>query len=204
LRVALVLAALLAGCGERALEVGVGSGAAPTAGVDLAVADLAPCGEQRNCTITATHSPFTLDDVCVSPAGDLEITATAQSLAFCHCMHGCGPGIDGAISLDVANHGLSARMLVLAAVHYQKDAIALESPSVDPGLRREYTCHGEAVPWDGRIGSGHLEHLVIPQHFDVAMPMPGAYAVRVQLTVDGALRWFELGTFSLGEDANCS
>jgi hypothetical protein len=192
----------LAGCSERALEVAVA--AAPPVGGDLAVADRpSSCGMQRDCTMIATHSPITLDHVCVTPNGDLEVTGKATGLDFCHCMHGCGPGIDGAIAIDVANRGLAARALTLAAVHYQNGAIALESPPVEPGLRREYTCPGEATPWDGQVASGNLEHLVIPQHFDVAAPMPGDYAVRVQLSVDGMLRWFELGMFSLGENTAC-
>ena len=196
----LVLAAvLLASCSERALEVGAGTSA-------IFDAATTTCGDQRLCTESATKMKFTLPDVCVSSDGDLEITGKPVGLRFCHCLHGCGPGIDGAIELTIANHGLSARALALADVYYTGTGPAqeiYEDASAQPGLRRMYTCAGEGAAWDGRVASGETELIVVPQHFDVTAPGQGDYHVRVQLSVDGALRWFELGTMTLAEDTSC-
>ncbi len=187
---------LLAGCAERALD-GV------RAPGDLAAPDgAAHCGAGRDCETLGPGTPVTLPGVCQSATGDLEVTGTPVGLRFCHCLHGCGPGIDGGIALEVSNHGLASRQLSLRTVHHQHGQVVFEAPPM-PGLQRGYTCPGDAVPWDGRVIAGATEHLVVPQHFDVSAPAPAAYAVRVQLSVDGALRWFELGSFTLAEDPGC-
>ena len=53
------------------------------------------------------------------------------------------------------------------------------------------------------MGLAAYSLIVVPQHFDVTAPGQGDYHVRVQLSVDGALRWFELGTMTLAEDTSC-
>jgi hypothetical protein len=188
---------LLGACTERALDAHDGS-------LDGG-ADARMCGTARVCTGGATHSQFALDAVCVMPGGDLEITGKPLSLGFCHCLHGCGPGIDGAIELLVANHSTSAKKLELAGVLYARNEITYEDAGgTSPGLRRMYTCPGGPSFWDGKIASGTTERVVIPQHFDViGEPSAGDYRLRVQLSVDGELRWFELGTITMPADPHC-
>jgi len=191
---AIVPLLLAVACSERALEPALAT----------SPSDGGRCGEPRQCT--QPEGVFALDRVCVTPNGDLTVTGTPVSLAFCHCMHGCGPGIDGGIELAVENHGPSAATLEVLDVIYTSavdPARVYEDHGPEPGLRRLYTCDGDARTWDGRVRSGETERPLIPQHFDVDKIIAGTYRLRVQIGVDGQARWFELGMVTLDENKDC-
>ena len=194
---AIALAILLMGasCSERALDVEVPPLPQPV------------CGAPRKCQIAATGAAVGAAAACPMVNGKLEIAHKSSAVAFCHCMHGCGLGIDGTIELTVANYSAAKHTIVLVDVFFTNDEGTLhyedKVATSAQRLTRAYHCDGEGTPFEGVVAPGAIDTLSIVEHFDVAESAPGPYRARIQLEVDGVLAWFELGEIILGTPAEC-
>jgi hypothetical protein len=196
------LLALLAACSSRAVGIGVG------VSEDGAVAP--SCAAPRLCSLGIAQQQMMVEGVCSTVGGDLDIqpdTTQASTLKFCHCMHGCGPGIDGAFPIVVTNYSPTDHVLAIRDLFFTSadGALTYENQRpVDGLLHRRLTCAGDPTPWNGTVVSGSVEPMFIDEHFDVMSLHPGTYRLRLQLDVDGQLRWFELGTVTLAEGPACA
>jgi len=185
-----------AACSERALDVEVPPVVSPV------------CGAPRKCQNPATGAALGGHATCPMINGKLEVAHKSSSLGFCHCLHGCGLGIDGTIELSVANFGAVPHTIVLHDVFFTNDEGTLHFEDKDQTsaqrLAREYLCDGEESPFAGVIAAGAIDTLSISEHFDVDTSAPGPYRARAQLDVDGELAWFELGKIVLSAPSACN
>jgi hypothetical protein len=196
-----ILALAIAGCTERSL------GLAET----VEPVDDRPCGNERTCS-GGTRGAFTQKGVCVSDGGKVELEALGAEATFCHCLHGCGPGIEARLAFRARNRGRGEVSIDWSRVVYQALATSWSAPlSIEdradgccsPGVRRDYRCQGDRAPWDRQIASGAVEDLVIEEHFDVSQIAPGRYRIDAELLVDGAVRDLSFGELDVAELPGC-
>lgn len=196
-----VAAFWLLGCAASVSPVD-GSDAATgdvTAG-DAVVGDAMACSVARTCTAMAP--PEALAAACSAPGGSVELAAAGVSLAFCRCLHGFGPGVDGTLSFSLSNRtarpiqvDLDAQLRLTAVA----DGRAVElGPCCTQHIARSYTCAGEPSPWRGRVEPARTERLRVDVHVDTPETRPGRYRVALTVQIDGTPREIDMGEAELG------
>jgi hypothetical protein len=121
----------------------------------------------------------------------LAFQLSSANLVFCHCRHGCGPGLDGSIGVTARNDGTESVALHVTALHFL-GATTLDV-TTDSGLL------GQTQPVT--LAPNESRALTFSLQPDVANDFPpGDY--ELELWLDDAAAHFALGSTAIPYEAN--
>jgi hypothetical protein len=131
-----------------------------------------------------------------APPGDLgaffDIHIDSATLWTCNCHHGCGPGIDGGISVVVTNSDTVARTIQI------RDVLLVPTgggATLVTSALGYFTVMGTDVDHMYTVAGGSVEYRNVVPFIDLTRTMPGSYTVDVLVRVDGVDVTISLDTF---------
>ncbi len=117
---------------------------------------------------------------CVPQAdgGAVSIYLLESDAYFCRCHHGCGPGIDGSLTLALLNAGSEVEHIELVEMGFRSEGDDGSFSTSDPG--GVISGSGWDVP-----GSTHRV-VDVPVYIDTSDIFPGDYRIELELEVSGS------------------
>jgi hypothetical protein len=121
-----------------------------------------------------------------------DIHIDSATLWTCNCHHGCGPGIDGSISVVVTNTDTVARTIQIVDVRLVPVGGGTTLVASALGY---FTVMGTDVDHMYTVAGGSMEYRNVVPYIDLSRTMPGNYRVEVLVRVDGVNVTLSLDTF---------
>jgi hypothetical protein len=145
----------------------------------------------------------TLPDAVTLPdaAGDLTVTLTDPQFTTCACHHGCGPGIDGMVTLIATNATTTTHTLVVTRVVV--DSIGSPGGPYTTPEDGTFRLVGAAPDGSFSIVAGTTGMLGVVVYLDIPIVEPSTDSVTIEATLDGTIVRYDLPTVSVTTAPGC-
>jgi hypothetical protein len=119
----------------------------------------------------------------------LEARLLETSVVFCHCLHGCGPGLSGQLSIDLENPHAAAQTADLSSLRLLR---AGSTHTLAPHLGLLYN----QPPFTLAPGAHHLLSLSVQHDVDYDF-VTGGYQTELALVLGGVTTPHALGSIEI-------
>jgi hypothetical protein len=143
------------------------------------------------------------DDAAIvgDAAGAFAVALGPSTFTTCACHHGCAPGIDGTLTLDVTNASTSAHAITITRVTV--DSVGSPGGPYVTGSNGWFHVTGAAADGSVVVAAGAMTAIEVTVYLDIPIVEPGTDSIVVDATIDGASATFDLGTTSVTTAPGC-